>query len=597
LSILKHITGFLILLLIAGCASSRDTGSEDTSIKGDIEQQVMEHFIDGANAEAKGDFNAAVREYSLALELKKDPGIYYALAKNYFFLNKLSFALEYARTAVQLQPDAFEYNMLLADVYSTANMPDSAIVVLDKITSKDSTRLTALYKLARLYEKNKPSKAIEIYNRITSAAGPEWSVMLHIAELHEKMGNLNEAASAIEQLLTIDPSNVTVQKMLTELYVKAKNYDKALLILDDIIELTPDDLDARERKAAVFIEQGLWDKAAGEYNYMLHQDIPLDGKIRIGISYFNKSLSDSTLTPYAKEFFETINKDTVDWRVKMYLGAIAMNEGKDSLAMDIFKEVTSLASWNPDAWVQLGGLYFDNKRYEEAATLMEQAMVSFPENFAVNLILGLSLAQTGKSAESKPYLKKAVELNPNDINAVSAYAFTLSQLKENEEAEIYLKRALLISPDDVNLLGTLGLIYNAQERWAECDSVYEQALRIDSLNALVNNNYAYSLSERGLQLERALRMVKIAIDAEPENSSYLDTVGWIYFKMGNYDEAKTYVEKAIEIGGEKPVLLEHLGDIVFMIGEKPLAMQLWEKAFNLDKSNSKLKDKIDKGEI
>ena len=379
------------------------------------------------------------------------------LAKNYYFLNKLSFALEYSRTAVQMSPDMLEYKMLLADVYTTANIPDSAVTVLEEIIAKDSSQLSAMYKLARLYEKNKPSKAIEIYNQITYQAGPEWSVMLHIAELYEKMGNLPEAAGAIEQLLTIDPSNVTVQKMLSDLYVKDKNYDKALLILQDIIELTPQDLDARERKAAIFIEQGQWDKAAKEYDYILKQDIPLDAKIRVGITYFNKSLSDSTLTPLAKDFFETIDKDTLDWRVKMYLGAIAMNEGNDSLAMEIFKEVTNLASWNPDAWIQLGGLYFDNKRYDDAVVLMQQAIESFPENFAINLILGLSLAQSGKSAEAKPYLKKAVELNPDDMNAVSAYAFVLSQLKENKDAEVYLKRALKINPDDVNLLGSLGL--------------------------------------------------------------------------------------------------------------------------------------------
>ena len=141
------------------------------------------------------------------------------------------------------------------------------------------------------------------------------------------------------------------------------------------------------------------------------------------------------------------------------------------------------------------------------------------------------------------------------------------------------------------------MIYDSEERWNECDSVYERALQIDSSNALVNNNYAYSLSERGIQLERALAMVKIAIAAEPENSSYLDTMGWIYYKMGIYDQAQSYIEKAIKIGGEKPVLLEHLGDVVYMSGQKNYAVELWEKAFNLDKSNLKLKEKIDKGEI
>ncbi len=147
--------------------------------------------------------------------------------------------------------------------------------------------------------------------------------------------------------------------------------------------------------------------------------------------------------------------------------------------------------------------------------------------------------------EAKQYLKKAIELSPNDINALSAYGFTLNQLKDYDNAVKYLNKALTLKPGDVNLLGTLGLIYNTQEKWAECDSVYEIALKLDSTNALVNNNYAYALSERGIQLERALRMVNLALKADSHNSSYLDTKGWIYFKLKNYDRAKDFIQLAI----------------------------------------------------
>jgi len=135
------------------------------------------------------------------------------------------------------------------------------------------------------------------------------------------------------------------------------------------------------------------------------------------------------------------------------------------------------------------------------------------------------------------------------------------------------------------------------QRWAECDSVYERALQIDSQNALVNNNYAYSLSERGDRLKEALKMAEIAIAAVPDNTSYLDTIGWVHFKLGNYREAKNYLEKAIEIGGESAVMLEHLGDIVFKLGDTQKAKSLWQKALNLDSTNVTLKTKIDRGEI
>ena len=188
-------------------------------------------------------------------------------------------------------------------------------------------------------------------------------------------------------------------------------------------------------------------------------------------------------------------------------------------------------------------------------------------------------------------------MNSSDLNALSAYAFTLNQLKEYDSATKYLKKALLIKPDDVNLLGTLGLIYDNKGEHLLSDSVYESALKIDSANALINNNYAYALSERGIQLDRALKMVNTALDADPKNSSYLDTKGWVYFKMGKYKEAKVFIEKAIDAGGESAVMLEHLGDIVYKIGEQDYAKKLWEKALKLDVTNNELKQKIEKGEI
>ncbi len=173
----------------------------------------------------------------------------------------------------------------------------------------------------------------------------------------------------------------------------------------------------------------------------------------------------------------------------------------------------------------------------------------------------------------------------------------MNQLKDYDNAVKYLDKALSIKPDDLNLLGTLGLIYDNKGEHVLSDSVYEAALKIDSSNALINNNYAYALSERGIHLERALKMVNLALNADPENSSYLDTKGWILFKLGKYKEAKEFIQKAIDAGGESAVMLEHLGDIVYKIGEQDYARKLWKKALKLDVTNSELKQKIEKGEI
>lgn len=597
-------TLLILSLLIIGCSPSgvvevKENNYIEPTDPEERKQLAIGHFLDGSIAENQHNFSLAIQEFFNALNYDTSAGIYFALAKNYLAINKLAEARNYAILAVSLDSTEVTYLDLISSIYLQASLIDSAAAALEKIIELDPSNISAYYKLARIYEDTKPLKAIEVYEKLSLIIGPEWNVLIRVADLYEKLGFKEEAAQSLENLLNLEPSNPAVQKLVIDFYQRNEKYDQALKMLDDILELTPDDLDAREKKAQIYIQQNNWEAASEQYKYILEQPyVPLEIKISIGAIYFNKSFTDSVALPIAKELFQSIDADTSDWQVKLYLGAIAINEGDDSTAIMYFKYVTENAKWNADAWIRLGGLYFDNQKYEEAVKIMNEAIVLFPDEFAINLILGLSLAQQGKSKEGKDYLKKATELNPNDLNALSAYGFALGQLNENEEAAKYIKMALKIDPNNVNLLGQLGLIYNNLKNWEESDSLYEIALKLDSANALINNNYAYSLSERGLQLDRCLSMIKIAMAADSSNSSYLDTYGWIYFKLGRYDEAYYYIKKAIDTDGEdNAVLLEHLGDVMFMQGKKEEAVGLWQKALELDTANEQLKIKIETGII
>jgi tetratricopeptide (TPR) repeat protein len=599
----KYIALSLLLIFIIGCSGS-EVSKKDDSDQAVIDPNVakekaLDHFVNGSISQSNGDYSSAIQEFNQALTFDTSAGICYSLAKSYFAINKLGNALKYSKLSVQLDSTNTDYNLLLADIYTQAREIDSAAVILEKILANDSTDVNTYYKLARLYENNRPLEAIKIYDKLIDIIGLDWNVLLRVAELYEKLGYKEKAAESVKSLLELDPSNIALQKLAIDFYARNGYYDEALQMLDDIIEVMPDDLEAREKRAQIYIIENNWDEASKEFKYIIEKpDVPLDAKINIGATYFAKSFSDSTALPVAKEFFEMIDEDTTYWQVKLYIGAIALFEGNDSLAIENFKYVTENASWHIESWVNLGGLYFDNHRYADAEIIMREAIELFPNNFAVNLILGLSLAQQNKTLESKDYLKRAVELNPSDVNALSAYGFTLSQLQENEEAILYLNRAHLADPNNVNVMGQLGLLYNNMDMMAESDSLYELALQIDPQNALINNNYAYSLSERDLQIDRALSMIEIAIAADSSNSSYLDTYGWIFFKIGEYNKAYYYIEKALKTDGDdNAVLLEHLGDVLYMQGKKDEALDYWKKALELDASNEKLLNKVSTGAI
>jgi Tfp pilus assembly protein PilF len=123
----------------------------------------------------------------------------------------------------------------------------------------------------------------------------------------------------------------------------------------------------------------------------------------------------------------------------------------------------------------------------------------------------------------------------------------------------------------------LGDLYQHEGNIKKAFSYYEKVLAIDSSNVLVLNNYAYFLSLAGQQLDKAYRMSKKAIAAEPNNATYLDTFGWVLYKMEKYFEAKAIFKHAMIYGGlEQAVILDHYGDVLNALGEKDAAVIYWE---------------------
>ena len=590
--------------LLTGCSQEvvkQAKSSEAPSVKlsrADKEKIAEQNFIDGCVLETKGQFNDAIAKYLTALKYDQKAGIYYTVAKNYFRLNKLSSAINFAQQAVRNDSGNVEYMTLLASIYSSSHLEDSSAAVYNQIIKLDSTAYTAYFSLAQIYEAKRPTEALKLYKKVIDLIGPEWSVLVRLVALNERMGNIQETVKMVAELVKLNPSNLQLQKVLIDAYIKTKEYDKALLMVNESLASFPDDFDLLELKGRVMIEKGDWKDASGEYlKLVANPQVNMEAKIRIGTSFFAASEKDSNNLHIAKEIFQTIDKDTADWQVNAYLGEIGIREKQDSIAIEYLKKAAGLAEWNAQVWVRLGGLLFDNRKYKDAVSYMSKAYSKFPNDFAVNLIYGLALSQENDHLKAKEALQRALKINPDDVTALSAMGYTLNQLKNDEEALTYLQKALSIDPNNIQVLSITAMIHESKKEYKISDSLYTKALKLDSTNALILNNFAYSLSERGIDLQNALEMSKKAVAQEPKNASYLDTIGWIYFKLDSLDNAKKNVETASNMEEKNATILDHLGDIYFKLGQKEKAKQLWNKAYSLDQSKAEIKRKIDKGEL
>jgi len=600
----RKIILLLGVLVLTGC--SKETVKENNNpnpdqpfVSNDGKLSAAESkFIDGSILEIKGQLDEAIGKYIEAARIDPQPGIYYSIAKNYYRLNKLPSSLSYAKKAVSGDSGNVEYRTLLATIYSASHLEDSSAFQYNKIIGLDSANVAAYFNLAQLDEPKRPSESIKLYKKVIEIVGPEWNVLVKLIDLNERMGNIGETIKMVEELLKLNPSDLMLQKALIDAYLKTKDFDRAMLKVTEAMMSFPDDVNLIELKGKILIEKGNWEGASDEFLKLTQStEINYESKIRMGTAFFLAAEKDSNNIKLAKKIFRAIDKDTSDWQVKAYLGEIGIREKKDSLAIEYFKKAAELAEWNAQVWIRLGGLLFDTRKYKEAISYLSKASVKFPNDFAVNLIYGLALSQENDFLTAKTVLKNALNINPNDVTALSALGYSLNQLKENEEALIHLQKALSLDPNNLQVISITALIYESKKEYRISDSLYTRALAIDSTNALILNNYSYSFAERGINLEKALAMSRKAVDAEPKNASYLDTIGWIYFRLGQLGEARKEIEKALTFEEKNATMLDHLGDIYSMLGQKIKSKEYWQKAFDIDASKTEIKMKIEKGEL
>ncbi|HTO94493.1 MAG TPA: tetratricopeptide repeat protein [Bacteroidota bacterium] len=524
-------------------------------------EAALSHFIAGSVYEVKGEFAQAALEYLEALRADTNHAMYYGLAKCYTALNKPALAIDAAREAVRLAPGKTEYRKLLADIEASSYALDSAAAQYEYIVAHDSSNVEAWYDLARVYQAaQKPLKALETYERFTARFGPEWDVLLQTADLCNKLGEPARAADALRQMVDLDPANKELRRTMAQTQVRAGDLDGALATYGDLRDMDPANLSYQAEVAGVWLLKKDYRKAADLFDPILKRDtVSADVKVHIGELYYGQMEKDTTLVPVTEEVFEKVrDANPTDWRPYWFLGGIASAKKDDSLAVKNFRKVTELASWNADGWVFLSSVYLTKNDFSHTVSILEAAVKAVPEDFRVNFFLGIAYSRLGRNPDAARVLEKARQISPRDTEAIAQLALVYDSMKKNDES----------------------------------DSLYEEALRINPNFALVLNNYAYSLSERGIQLERALKMARRALDAAPDNASYLDTMGWIYYQLGKYRDAETYVKKAIAKGEVSAVVHEHMGDIYFRLNDTERALEHWNEALKLDEHNTILREKI-----
>lgn len=239
------------------------------------------------------------------------------------------------------------------------------------------------------------------------------------------------------------------------------------------------------------------------------------------------------------------------------------------------------------------------ERVGEAEKVLKEAKRIDPNNLDISLalIFVYSYAQKDKELEKEyeELLEKAHELKPKDIG-ISEYLaqFYFYRKKPKEAIEIY-EKILEVSPDYVDAFFWLGYLYEETGQREEAIKVWKKGLEIEPSYAPILNSLGYIYAEEGVNLDLAEEMIKKALEKEPENGAYLDSLGWVYFKKGAYQQAREYLEKALNFTKD-PEIYEHLGDLYIKLGEEDRGIGLYKEGFKHFPDYKNLERKIEENE-
>ena len=634
----------LLVLLLALAFTSPGFSQTSTNTRVD----AYYHFSKARLLDDQGQSSQAIEEYQKALQ--DDPNnslIYSEMAASYLRNNRLREAVDTAQKAIQADRDNIEAHKLLTTVYlqvigranaqqpPSANTINSAIHEFEEIIRIDPTERQSLLMLGRLYQiKGDRDKAAEIYKQFLGIEPGSEEGITALAKLHMDAGNYKEAIELLDDFVKQRPDSDSALQTLGEAYSATQEYDKAANAYKRASELDPDDIEIKKAEAqAEFLADNLAD-AAKLYEDLLKTE-PDDAvaRLRLGQIYRRQmkyDLAHENLQKAVEAFpdnievqFNLVLLDRDEGRLEEALklandllkktekangryteaerqnrriflinqGILNQTLGNYNEAIRTFQEVKTLTNEKDgrmDALII--ETYRISKNPEKALQYSEQALSTAPDNRQLQMLHADLVAERGKVDEGIKALQQLQKGNNEDLDVLSAMVSVYQRAKRFDEAQTVLNKAVQRFPNEEQVYFLQGSVYEKQKKYADAEKAFRKALDLQKDDPAVLNYLGFMFADRGIHLDEAEVMAQKAIQSDPTNGAYLDSLGWVYFKQNRLDRAEEYLKRAIIFLNSDSSIHDHLGDVYFKTKRYEEARTEWNKSLQL----STEQDEIDK---
>ena len=384
------------------------------------------------------------------------------------------------------------------------------------------------------------------------------SAFIHVAlaQDYALLGNVAMAADLINRALKLHPDYVPALELKTLLMRSSGKLSDARDALRKLVELESNkdqymqqllavDLALRDYKDADKLYSKL-EARGGDTGTLTRQVLA----VYLAAGQFDRGI------PLMKKL---IAQDSTDAAMIYTLGTVYLQKGDTTAGEALVLKANAMNPDEPKFWVGRALVAMDRREFTDVPVIVDSALAHVKPQAVLYSLKGIALNRVGgHTEESVQALETAVQLDSTMYTA----------------------------------MGTLAMIYDGLDSLDRAVNLYEKAIELSDSAAIYLNNLAYTYASRGIELDRAQDLSAAALKSEPKNGAYLDTMGWIQFWLGHYEDAIDFLKKAIKYGPDGADIYEHLGDVYARTGDMSKAEKYYRQGLEKDPQSESLRRKV-----
>ncbi|MEO8596379.1 MAG: tetratricopeptide repeat protein [Candidatus Solibacter sp.] len=550
--------------------------------------------------------NKAIQHYQEALKL--DPAaslVFEELTDLYIQTNHLRDAITQAEDMLKNHPDNVDARRMLGRIYMkmittsdnriNEDYLRKAVEQLQKVTAQDPKDADSFVALGRLYRvSNNSVDAEKAFNSALLAEPENEEALTGLAGLYTDLGDNKRAIEKLKQAAEKNPNERTLVQ-LGALYEQLRDYRNAADTLKQALDMQPENPRLQAGLANNLMLSDREEEALAIFQKLADDD-PTNLQPRLRIAEIYRVKRDFTKAADALKKAKALNPQDMEVRyeeVRLLEAQAKYGEAITQLKTLVDETARPKYSASETAargalLAELASLYRTNAQYTEAVeTYRKSAALNKDDSDAISL----QIIDTLRAAKNADGVKKEVDAKAAEIRGRLKGKQDLGQLlllsSVYEHARYYPEEAKVL--DEAEKIATTakeketiyfsrGAMFERQKKVEPAEAEFRKVLASNPDHSGALNYLGYMLVDHKLRLEEATGMIKKALDTDPENGAYLDSLGWAYYQQGKYEEAEGFLSRAIERIGADPTVHDHLGDVYLKLGKIKEAITQWQSS-------------------